>query len=205
MEVKSANIAGMHHQRILNEIGKYVQLSEQDQHEIIKRLQVKKVRKKQYLVVPDEVCRVEHFINAGCFRAFYVGDDGKEYITKFGVENCWITDLQSFHSGEPATLYVEALEPGELVVIKKDDMEQLFKTVPLLNNYFRIIYQHSLIAQHYRVLSAISSTAEHQYLQFISRYPDLEQRVPQYMIASYLGVTAEFLSRIKLNLMKSVA
>lgn len=190
---------------ILGHVTKHVRLTEADKEEIIKRLQIRKVRKRQYLVIADEPCKYEHFINRGCFRVFYVGDDGKEYITRFAAEDGWITDLESFHYGKPATLYVEALEAGEVALITKDDMEALFRTVPALNVYFRIIYQNAVIANQQRVLRAISSRTEHQYLEFIKRYPDIERRVPQYMIAAYLGVTPEFFSKLKLQLAKNTA
>jgi len=182
---------------LIANLRKHINLTAEDIDTITSRLNLKKVKRKHYLVAPQEYCRYEHFVIKGCFRSYFVDDRGDEHITYFAVEDYWITDLQSFISGEPATLYVEALEDSEVLQLSKNHLEELFQLVPQLNNYFRILYQKSIVSMNTRVLNAISSTADEHYLQFLKRYPFLEQRVPQYMIASYLGVTPEFLSKIR--------
>jgi CRP-like cAMP-binding protein len=181
----------------LDSLRKYISLSDEQSLQITGNLQLRKVRKKQWLVTPGEYCKTEFFVNKGCFRAYSVDDAGNQHIIKFATEGWWITDIESLFSGTPATLYVEALEDGEVVVLPRSAQEELYEHIPPLNKYFRLVYQKALTNTSGRLLRTISGTAEQHYTQFIQQYPDIEQRVPQYMIASYLGITPEFLSKIK--------
>lgn len=188
---------------LIESLRKYITLSPEEAELIISKTELKKVRKKQWLVTPGEYCRTEYFVHKGCFRAYYIDEAGHEHITKFAAEGWWITDIQSYFSGLPATLYVESLENSEVVVMQKSTLEELYERIPQLNKYFRLVYQKALLNSNQRVLRTISNTARGHYLQFIEQYPNIEQRVPQYMIASYLGVTPEFLSKIKSKMLKS--
>lgn len=186
----------------LNSIRKYIQLTDEQASIISGKLQMRKVRKKQWLVTPGEYCKTEFFVNKGCFRAYYVDEQGNQHIIKFASEGWWVTDIESLFTGTPATLYIEALEDGEVIVLPRSVQEELYETIPQLNKYFRLVYQKALSNTSARLLRTISGTAEQHYQQFIQQYPDMEQRMPQYMIASYLGVTPEFLSKIKGRLLK---
>jgi CRP-like cAMP-binding protein len=181
----------------LNSLRKYIPLTDEQALSITSKLQLRKVRKKQWLLTPGEFCKTEFFVNKGCFRAYFVDDNGNQHIIKFASEGWWITDIESLFAGTPATLYVEALEDGEVIVLPRSAQEELYEQIPQLNKYFRLVYQKALANTSGRLLRTISGTAEKHYGQFIEQYPDMEQRVPQYMIASYLGVTPEFLSKIK--------
>ena len=187
----------------LDSLRKYISLSDEQALLITGKLQVRKVRKKQWLVTPGEYCKTEFFVSKGCFRAYHIDDSGKEHVIKFASEGWWITDIESLFSGLPATLYVEALEEGEVIVLQRSAQEELYDDIPELNKYFRLVYQKALANTSGRLLRTISGTAEQHYTQFIQQYPDIEQRVPQYMIASYLGITPEFLSKIKARMVKS--
>jgi CRP-like cAMP-binding protein len=186
----------------LDSLRKYISLSDEQSLLITGKLQLRKVRKKQWLVTPGEYCKTEFFVNKGCFRAYYVDDAGNQHVIKFATEGWWITDIESLFSGAPATLYVEALEDGEVVVLPKAAQEELYDHIPALNKYFRLVYQKALSNTSGRLLRTISGTAEQHYSQFVQQYPDIEQRVPQYMIASYLGITPEFLSKIKARMVR---
>jgi CRP/FNR family transcriptional regulator, anaerobic regulatory protein len=186
----------------LNSLRKYIPLSEQQALLMTEKLQVRKLRKKQWLITPGEYCKTEFFVNKGCLRAYYVDDDGHQHVLKFASEGWWISDIESLFSGNPATLYVEALEDSEVIVLQRAVQEELYESIPQLNKYFRLVYQKALSNTCGRLLRTISGTAEQHYHQFVLQYPDMEQRVPQYMIASYLGVTAEFLSKIKGRMQK---
>lgn len=108
-----------------------------------------------------------------------------------------MTDLQSFFTGAPSKYHVEAMEEGEVIKLRKEGKEEMFRKIPALNIYFRILYQNAIISQNERILNVLSTTADERYLRFIKKYPALENRVPQYLIASYLGITPEFLSKVK--------
>ena len=154
-------------------------------------------RKNQLLAEPLEPVNTEHFINRGCFRHYLLDADGVQYTLGFATSGGWITDLQSFFTGQPAVYYVESLEEGEVLVLKKQDLDKLFTAIPALNVYFRVLYQNAIIAQSERIANMLSTTADERYLRFIKKYAALENRLPQYLIASYLGITPEFLSKVK--------
>ncbi len=155
------------------------------------------LKKKAYLQHQGEVARFETFVTKGCLRTFYMDEKGQEHIAQFAVEGWWIGDLYSFLTQTPSRYSIEALENCELLQIDKNALEALYLKVPKMERFFRIIIQNAFIASQNRIISTMSKTADERYLEFISKYPNIEQRVPQYQVAAYLGVTAEFLSRIR--------
>jgi CRP-like cAMP-binding protein len=185
---------------ILQHISKYIQLTEEENDYFISVLQVKRLRKKQYLVQEGDVCRFETFVNKGCLRAYYVDEKGQEHIAQFAIEGWWISDMYSFFTGTPAHLNVDALEDSEFFCIDKASHEELLLQVPKFERFFRIILQNAYVAHQQRIIANMSKTAEERYLEFLERYPQLEQRVPQHQVASYLGITPESLSRIRKQL-----
>ncbi|MEN0055070.1 MAG: Crp/Fnr family transcriptional regulator [Mucilaginibacter sp.] len=182
---------------VLTEINKHVSLSEAEAERVTQAFKVKKVRRNQFLVQPPDVAQQEHFVVKGCLVEYYLDDNGTQRALAFAAENSWMTDLQSFLTTEDSKYYVEALEDGEVLTIRKDVLDKLLLDIPLLNIYFRILYQNAIVAQKERLLNILSSKTDEHYLKFRQKYPHLENRVPQYWIASYLGVTPEFLSRVK--------
>ncbi len=185
---------------ILQNISKHIQLTQEETDYFISVLQIKKLRKKQFLVQEGDVCRYETFVNKGCLRAYHVDEKGQEHIAQFAVEEWWISDMYSFLTSTPAYLNVDALEDSELLCIDKPSLEELYLHVPKFERFFRIILQNAFIAHQQRILANMSKNAEDRYLEFIERYPQLEQRVPQHQIASYLGITPESLSRVRKQL-----
>lgn len=185
---------------ILQNFRMHVALSEQEAAVVTSSFQHRKVRKNQLLVEPPYPANTEHFIISGCLRIYYLDSDGVEHNIAFGVEGWWLTDLQSFFTGNASKYHVEALEDSEVFIITKERWEDLLIQIPSLNIYFRKLYQNSIIAQNDRLLNMISTKADERYLRFIKKYPTLENRLPQYHIASYLGVTPVFLSKIKARL-----
>ena len=181
----------------LESLKKYIAFNKEEESLLLSKIQVRNIPRKQWLVIPGEYCRAEHFVSKGCFRAYYTDEKGVQHITKFAPEGWWITDTESFFSGGLSKLCVEALEDGEVVILNKTAQEALFDSIPQLNRYFRLVYQKGLMNSSERVLRTISDRAAEHYARFLDQYPGLDQRVPQYMIASYLGITPEFLSRIK--------
>lgn len=192
-------------QFLIDSIRKYVSLSEEDITLLDEVLTIRKIKKKQWIITPGEVCKTEFFVNKGCFRSYFIDDNGHEHITKFATEGWWITDISSFYTGKPGHMYVEALEDGEVTPLRKEVLDTLADKIPQLNKYFKLVYQKGLANSCDRLLRTISSSATEHYLRFIEEYTDIEKRVPQYMIASYLGITPEFLSKAKMKISRTAS
>ncbi|WP_158796194.1 Crp/Fnr family transcriptional regulator [Pedobacter sp. L105] len=157
----------------------------------------KKIRKRQYLLQEGDVCHYNCFIVKGCLRLYRVGEDGAEHILRFGVENWWISDRESYNTGNPSKSNIDALENCEVILIDKPAFDDLLTTIPRLKNYIEVLKARSFDASQNRIMTNISSTAEEKYQNFMTSFPDIFYRVPLHMIASYLGVSRETLSRIR--------
>lgn len=157
----------------------------------------KKIRKKQYLLQEGDVCKAIAFVEKGALREYTVDEKGTEHIFQFALEGWVISDLYSFMTGEPATYNIDALEDSELVLISKSAQEEILKRVPKYETYSRMQLTGAYLAMQKRVTSLISLPVEERYVYFTKLYPDIVQRVPQHMIASYMGLTPETLSRIR--------
>jgi CRP-like cAMP-binding protein len=157
----------------------------------------KKLRKKQYILQEGDVCKYNIFVTKGLLRAYTIDDKGSEHILQFALEGWWTADLYSFFTEEPSLFNIEALEDSELLLITRPSWESLLQQLPAFERYFRILIQNNLIATQRRLMESLSETAERKYLKFMKTYPESVQRVPQHMIASYLGITRETLSRLR--------
>lgn len=170
----------------------------EEQFEFCKTLFIpKKLRKRQYLLQEGDVCRYTAFVEKGMLRTFTVDEKGNEPILQFSLEGWWIADLYSFLTEEPSIYNIEALENCELLLITKSSWDELLEKVSAFERYFRILIQNNLIATQKRLMSSLNETAEEKYKKLIENFPGCLQRVPQHMIASYLGITPETLSRIR--------
>lgn len=158
------------------------------------------VKKKQKLLTAGEVCRDFFFVTSGCFRLFGVDDKGFERNIQFAAENDWIADIGSFYSQKPSQLDIQALEPSSVLKIHQKDLFELFIQVPKLNRIFKVMIEYKYIELQNRVLQNFSSTAEQRYRAFLEQYPNLNNRLANLQIASYLGITPEFLSKIRKDL-----
>ena len=172
-------------------------LSEEEQNVIQKHLAVKKVRRKQYLLQEGDVCKTIAFVEKGTLRSYTVDESGNEHIMQFALEGWFISDLYSFLTGEPAIYNIDAIEDAEVVLISKSAHEKLLKTCISYETFIRELITGAYIALQKRINSIISFTLEERYEAFKAQYPPVAQRVPQHMIASYMGLTPETLSRVR--------
>jgi CRP/FNR family cyclic AMP-dependent transcriptional regulator len=155
---------------------------------------------KSYLLREGEVCRFEAFVIKGCLRKYCIDDAGHDVNLQFAVEDWWISDMTSFTAQTPSKLFIQAMEDCEVLMISYADKEEIFKRVPALERMFRLMVQRSHAVLQERFVGILTQPAEERYLQFLEQYPTLPQRIPQHYIASYLGMTAEFLSKVRKRL-----
>lgn len=177
-----------------------IQLSPND--EVIVRNSFKEIclEKKEVLLFIGETSSHMQFIAEGCLRAYYMDEEAKEHIVQFGVEGWWVNDLYSYLTNTPAKQFVQALEKSTVLQIHRDTLNILYNEVPAIERFFRLKFEKAYVAFQERTIDAMAKTADERYLEFRTKYRDIEQRVPQYMVASYLGITPEFLSALRKNL-----
>jgi CRP-like cAMP-binding protein len=176
---------------------KKIPLTREEELQVKRYLTPKKLRKKQYLLQEGDICKSIAFIEKGALKAYSIDESGNERIIQFGMEGWVISDLYSFITGEPATYNIDAIEDAELVLIGKQAHEELLQQLPKYETFTRLNITGAYIAMQKRLTSILSSSLEERYANFISLYPDIVQRVPQHMIASYMGLTPETLSRVR--------
>jgi CRP-like cAMP-binding protein len=182
---------------LINYISKYVKLDEAELAYFTSFLKIKKVKKRQLLVQPGFICKDKSYVLKGALRAYLVDNEGKDHTLAFAIEDWWISDYSSLIYQEPATLFVEALEDSVLIQISYESEQEFLRKIPKLEKFERIITQRSLAFQHKRLLANFTHTAEERYDEFMNKYPQIVNRVPQYALASYLGFTTEYLSKIR--------
>lgn len=185
------------HSAIRHHILKYVQASEQEIKAFCSYLQPINVPKKSFLLQPNQHVSYEYFVIKGCLRAYYMDDKGNKHIVQFAVEDWWVGDFDAFYNEVPSNLYVQAIEESELLSISKENIEALFKQYPVFERYFRLLVTSAFISQQKRILSSLQKNTQERYIDFCNTYPNIEDRVPNYHIANYLGVSAESISRIR--------
>ena len=187
---------------IIQYVSRYIQLTPEEEEKFTSLLRITKVKKRQFIVQPEFVCKYKSYVVKGSLRGYLIGNNGEEYTIFLAIEDWWAGDFNSFMNQTPATIVVEAMEDCELIQLDYNAVQQLYETVPKFERFFRIIYQKSLIHTQQRVLSNLSKTAEERYTEFINKYPTIANRVPQYVLASYLGLSTEFLSKIRKRISK---
>jgi CRP-like cAMP-binding protein len=174
-----------------------VPLSEDDRNLIVAKLKPKKLRKRQYFLQEGDVCKYMGFIVKGATRMFAVDERGHEHILHFGLEDWWVGDYESFHLLTPSKYYVEALEDVDMILITSEQLQDLARTITAIAAMLESLNRGAAIAYNKRMHAAISLTAEERYEDLVKTYPHFLQRFPQNLIASYLGISPETLSRIR--------
>lgn len=188
---------------LIQSIEKVISLSDSDKELIATLLRERKVKKGQFLVHEGSVSRFTNFVKEGSIRTYFIDLNGQEHIVQFAIEGWWISDLNSFITQVPATFNVQAIEDSVVLDLSFENLEILYEKIPKMERYFRVLTQRAFVAFQHRILQNISMTAEDRYLSFVKKYPKIELRIPQRLVASYLGISPEFLSKIKKRLKES--
>ena len=189
-------------QSILENIAKHVTLTPEEQELFLSKTETKPFKAKTILLSAGEVATCTYFVNSGILRSFNINDNIIEHVLHFACEGWWIGDMYSYISEKPGNLFIEVLEDAEVVMITKENQQQLYQEIPKLERFFRILAENSLVAHQERLMDNLSLTAEERFEKFCSKYPTLIQKVPQKQIASFIGVTPEFFSKMKARLLK---
>ena len=178
----------------------YLPFTEEEQQLVISKTILRNIKRRQMILQEGFVCKHYTFVVKGCFKMYGIDNKGTEHNIQFAAENDWITDIGSFHSSKPSKLFLEAIEPSVIIQIEKNDLYFLYLSIPKLDRIFKVIIENKYVELQNHVLQNISSTAQERYLTFLEQYPTLALRLPNTQIASYLGITPEFLSKIRKDL-----
>lgn len=189
----------MLHELILKNVAKHVALNDEEITFFISLLQQQDVAKKEFILKEGQLCKNINYVHSGTVRAYYIDKAGKESTIMFAITDWWITDMYCFINQLPAMLYIEAIEHSTIFQLSKNNFDILCNEVPRFERFFRIIMQNAYIREQLRVIQNLSLSAEERYNSFVDKYPQVVQQVTQKQIASYLGITPEFLSAIRAN------
>lgn len=184
-------------EQLKRNISKHVTLTDEEFELFASLLQHRHLEKRASLLVAGEICDFEGYVVKGCLRVYHTDESGADHVLYFAPEDWWVTDVGSLIFQTPAVLSMDALEPTEVLLIDRVSKERLYAEVPKFERLFRIMSQRALVAMQARVMGMMRETADVRYHDFKRRYPELEHRVPQHQIAAYLGISPEFLSRIR--------
>ena len=187
---------------ILQNISKHVSLTSEEEIVFLSKTETKIVKAKTILLQSGEVAKHTYFVNSGILRSFNINDNIIEHVLHFACEGWWIGDMYSYISEKPGNLFIEVLEDAEIVSISKENHQQLYDEIPKLERFFRILAENSLVSHQERLMDNLSLTAEERFEKFCTKYPTLIQKVPQKQVASFIGVTPEFFSKMKSRLLK---
>jgi len=178
-------------------IRKFTTVTDEEFEEIKKFFDTKEVNKKENLLAEGQICRHHYFVLDGLLRKFYINEKGTEQTTEFAIETWWLTDNFAYEIKVPTEFYIQAVEKSTILYFTQEKQEKLLKEFPVMERYFRFVYQRAYAAAQKRIQFLFSFSKEEFYFQAVRNHPEFVQRVPQYLIASYLGFTPEYLSEIR--------
>lgn len=182
---------------LIKHIQKFVNLEQPEITILESSLNTSKIKKKEHVLEEGQICNTMYFVTKGCFRQYIINSKGTEQTLQFAIESWWITDFVSYHNNAPSRFYIQAVEHSDIIAIEKPVLESLLIKIPKLERYFRIVAQKAFGAAQMRINFLFTMSAEERYNHFKNQQPDFVQRVPQYMLASYLDFSAEFMSKIR--------
>lgn len=187
---------------LLENIAKHVSLTPEEQTHFLSLTETKSYKAKTILLKEGEVCTHSFFVTKGILRSYTIDENGVEHVVSFACPGWWIADMYSYLSQRPGQLYIEVNEDAEVILLSKENQEQLYHDIPKMERLFRILIENSLVANQQRLIDNLTFTAEARYDKFSKKYADLIHCLPQKQIASYIGVTPEFFSKMKAKLLK---
>ncbi|MFD1258183.1 Crp/Fnr family transcriptional regulator [Mucilaginibacter terrae] len=183
--------------QLITHIQKFVPLNIEEQKLVISYFKCEDIPKKKYLLSEGDTCNAQYFVAEGCVRMYFIKENGVEQIVQFGIDNWWISDYTSFTLHQPSQFYIQTVQRSKIITLTQTRQDELLDKLPKLERYFRRIYQRAYAAAQTRLIFFTDLSGEEKYHHFASRFPDFVQRIPQYMLASYLGFTPEFLSKVR--------
>jgi CRP-like cAMP-binding protein len=186
-----------HPQTIINYVRKIVPLTDKEGIEFADAFKVIKVKKRQFIIQPDFTAKSRYFVLKGSLRAYVVGDEGQDHTIQLAMEEWWISDYNSYIFQQPASMFVMALEDSQMLQITYEEEASLKASNHKFETFFRVLAERSVAFMQKRIISNLTQSAEERYTLFMEKYPAMALRFPQYVIASYLGMTTEFLSKIR--------
>jgi CRP-like cAMP-binding protein len=178
-------------------IAKHISLSAKETEQFCKLFKQQSIRKKEFILREGEICKFEAFVTKGLFRVYHIDQNGFEQVLYFAMEDWWITDIDSFTNQKPSRLFIEAIEDSEVLLISKKDKEFAYENIPAIEKLYRIMTQKTHVALQRRMIDNLSKTADQRYFDFVEKYPNLYHRLTNLQIAAYLGISHEFLSKIR--------
>jgi len=175
----------------------YIEISEEKLDKYCSAFRLQKIKKKDFLLKEGDICEAEGFVLGGCFKVYRTDKNADEQILYFGVEDWWISDIDSFINQIPSQLNIQAIEDSEILLISKEDKDRLYREIPEIERLMRLKFQMSIIALQRRIVDNLSKPSDERYQDFLKEYPKTAHRLTNIQIAAYLGVTPEFISRIR--------
>lgn len=182
---------------LINHIKNYVSITDLEADKLTEIIQVKELQRKKHLTRAGDICKHNYFVSKGCLRMYFVKENGTEQITQFAIENWWLADYMALLKRQETPFFIQTIEKSTVLALDVNAAEDLFKQIPKLERYFRIMFQFSYAASQFRIKYLYDYSREELYHHFATQFPEFVQRVPQYMLASYLGFTPEYLSEIR--------
>ncbi|MBX2820964.1 MAG: Crp/Fnr family transcriptional regulator [Rhodothermaceae bacterium] len=190
------------HALLLQNVGRFIELDETQQNLYLSLFKEKRIRRKDFLLQPGEITRYEYFVVQGALKVYTLDLHGKPHVSMFAIEDYWTGDMASFLTQQPSSYFIEALEDTEVLMISKENWDRLFQIIPAFEQFYRNLYQRSLVSYIQRTNQGISLSAEERYHIFLKKYPFLINRISQKDLAAYLGVTPEYVSMLRNKLSK---
>lgn len=187
---------------LLKNIAKHVTLTPEEEERVLFLTEAQAFKAKTVLLKAEEVCTQSYFVTKGILRSYTIDENGVEHVVSFACPEWWIADIYSYLSQRPGQLFIEVNEDAEVIILTKEHQEQLYTEVPKMERFFRILIENSLIANQQRLINNLTFTAEARYDIFSKKFHAILPYLPQKQIASYIGVTPEFFSKMKSRLLK---
>ena len=185
------------HQELQQHINHYITISSEELNEVLQYFRPLQLKQKQNLLTEGSICKHNYFTAKGCLRLFFINEKGIEQTTQFAIENWWLADYTSFEKQQPSSYNIQAVEKSDVLALSYTGQEKLLQQHPVMERYFRLMHQRAHAAAQFRIKSLYSLSREELYNIFSSAHPEFVQRIPQYLLASFLGFTPEYLSEIR--------